>query len=89
MVSFDGSLHTYTHKTRNLFTGARIVRTLTGFLGEESSGMLRRSDIEYTLLGSDSFKYSVFNSFDDGVNNSLIHDYADFPWLGIPQMLEE
>ena len=51
--------------------------------------MLRRSDIEYTLLGSDSFKYSVFNSFDDGVNNSLIHDYADFPWLGIPQMLEE
>ena len=50
--------------------------------------MLQRSDIEYTLLGSDSFKYSVFNSFDDGVNNSLIHDYADFPWLGIPQMLE-
>ena len=89
VVSFEGSLHTYTHKTRNLFTVGDDCETLTGFLGEESSGMLRRSDIEYTLLGSDSFKYSVFNSFDDGVNNSLIHDYADFPWLGIPQMLEE
>src|SRR5699024_6783973 len=89
VVSFEGSIHTYTHKTRNLFTVGDDCETLTGFHGEENSGMLQRSDIEYTLLGSDSFKYSVFNSFDDGINNSLIHDYADFPWLGIPQMLEE
>ena len=31
----------------------------------------------------------MFNSFDDGVNNSLIHQYEFFPWLGIPQMLAQ
>ena len=48
LVSFEGSLHTYTNRTRNLFTVGDDCDTRTGFVGEENSGMLQRSDIEYT-----------------------------------------
>lgn len=88
-VNFEGSVHTYTNKTRNLFSDGDHCATTTGFVGEENGGILRRSDIEYTLLGDDNFKYSVFNSFGDGVNNSLIHSYEDFPWLEIGAMLAQ